>query len=89
VNPRALGRFVVTEGIEPTNHDAGRLLRRGVLLRKNALGCRSEGGCRFVERALRAVLPLRLQGRPGFGSLHQALVTQRNGPQAPSLLPVG
>jgi transposase len=37
----AAWRFVVTEGIEPTNNHAERLLRRGVLWRKNAFGCHS------------------------------------------------
>ena len=85
----AVWRFVVTEGIEPTNNHAERLLRRGVLWRKNAFGCHSEGGCRFVERILTAVQTLRLQGRPVLRYLHEALVAHRNGLKAPSLLPVG
>jgi transposase len=56
--------FVVTDGIEPANNHAERLLRRGVLRRKNAFGCHSTEGCRFVERILTAVQTLRLQGRP-------------------------
>ncbi len=36
----AVWRFVVTEGVEPTNNHAERLLRRGVLWRKNAFGTR-------------------------------------------------
>ena len=59
----ALWRFVVTEGMEPTNNHAERLLRRGVLWRKNAFGCHSAEGCRFVERMLTVVQTLRLQGR--------------------------
>jgi transposase len=82
-------RFVVTDGIEPTNNHAERLLRRGVLWRKNAFGCHSARGCRFVERVLTAVQTLRLQGRPVLRYLHQALVAHRSGLQAPSLLPVG
>jgi transposase len=39
----AVWRFVVTEGIEPTNNHAERLLRRGALWRKNAFGCHSSG----------------------------------------------
>lgn len=85
----AVWRFVVTEGIEPTNNHAERLLRRGVLWRKNAFGCHSAAGCRFVERILTAVQTLRLQGRPVLRYLHEALAAHRNGLQAPSLLPVG
>jgi transposase len=79
-------RFVVTEGVEPTNNHAERVLRRGVLWRKNAFGCRSEAGCRFVERMLTVVQTRRLQGRSVLGYLHDALVAHRNGLAAPSLL---
>ena len=85
----AVWRFVVTEGIEPTNNHAERLLRRGVLWRKNAFGCHSAGGCRFVERILTAVQTLRLQGRPVLRYLRDVLVAHRNDLKAPSLLPVG
>jgi hypothetical protein len=66
----AVWRLVVTEGIEPTNNHAERLLRRGVLWRKHAFGCQSAEGCRFVERILTAVQTLRLQGRPVLRYLH-------------------
>lgn len=82
----AIWRFVVTEGIEPTNNHAERLLRRGVLWRKNAFGCHSEGGCRFVERILTVVQTRRLQGRSVLSYLHDALLAYRNGLKAPSLL---
>ena len=85
----AVWRFVVSEGIEPTNNHAERLLRRGVLWRKNAFGCHSEGGCRFVERILTAVQTLRLQGRPVLPYLREVLVAHRKGLKAPSLLPGG
>lgn len=85
----AVWRFVMTEGIEPTNNHAERLLRRGVLWRKNAFGCHSERGCRFVERILTAVQTLRLQGRGVLPYLTEALMAHRKGLQAPSLLPVG
>jgi transposase len=62
-------------------------LRRGVLWRKNAFGCHSAEGRRFVERILTAVQTLRLQGRPVLRYLHDALVAHRNGLPAPSLLP--
>lgn len=53
----ALWLFATTEGIEPTNNHAERLLRSGVLWRKNAFGCHSAAGCRFVERMLTVVQP--------------------------------
>jgi transposase len=82
----AVWRFVVTEGVEPTNNHAERLLRRGVLWRKNAFGSQSAAGCRFVERLLTAVQTRRLQGRSVLRYLHEALVAHRNGLPSPSLL---
>jgi transposase len=82
----AVWRFVVTEGIEPTNNHAERVLRRAVLWRKSAFGCSSASGCRFVERMLTVVQTRRLQGRPVLRYLYDALVAHRNGLPAPSLL---
>jgi transposase len=82
----AVWRFAVTVGIEPTNNHAERLLRRGVLWRKNAFGCHSAAGCRFVERILTVVQTRRLQERPVLRYLHEALVAHRNRLPAPALL---
>ena len=83
----ALWRFVVTEGVEPTNNHAERLLRRAVLWRRRSFGSSSAAGCRYVERILTAVQTLRLQGRPVLRYLHDALLAHRQGLPAPSLLP--
>ncbi len=83
----AVWRFVVSAGVEPTNNHAERMLRRGVLWRKNAFGCHSEAGCRFVERMLTVVQTRRLQGQSVLGYLYEALVAHRKGLPAPSLLP--
>jgi transposase len=82
----AVWRFVVTEGVEPTNNHAERLLRRGVLWRKNSYGSHSEAGCRFVERLLTVVQTRRLQGRSVLRYLCEALVAHRSGLPSPSLL---
>ncbi len=82
----ALWTFAAQEGVEPTNNHAERVLRRGVLWRKNAFGSHSEGGCRFVERLLTVVQTRRLQGRSVLGYLYDAMVAHRNGLPAPSLL---
>jgi transposase len=82
----AVWRFVVTEGIEPTNNHAERLLRGGVLWRKSSFGSSSAAGCRFVERLLTVVQTRRLQGRSVLRYLYDALVAHRNGLPAPSLL---
>jgi transposase len=82
----AVWRFVVSAGVEPTNNHAERVLRRGVLWRKNAFGCQSAAGCRFVERMLTVVQTRRLQGRSVLGYLYDALLAHRKGLPAPSLL---
>jgi transposase len=60
---KALWTFVRVEGVEPTNNNAERPLRRAVLWRKKSFGTQSEGGSRFVERILTVVTSLRQQGR--------------------------
>lgn len=82
----ALWTFVRAEGIEPTNNHMERLLRPGVLWRKNAFGCHSEGGCRFVERIMTVVQTLRLQKRPVMAFLYQSLLAHRQAQKAPQLL---
>jgi transposase len=82
----ALWRFVVTRGVEPTNNHAERVLRRGVLWRKNAFGCHSDQGCRFVERILTVVQTLRLQQRNVLNFLYDALCAHRARQQGPNLV---
>ncbi len=82
----ALWTFAQVEGVEPTNNHAERLLRSGVPWRKNAFGCHSEAGCRFVEQMLTVVQTLRLQKRPVLDYLYQALVAHRSGLPAPALV---
>jgi len=81
----ALWTFLYKPGVEPTNNHIERLLRSGVLWRKNAFGCHSEAGCRFVERILTVAQSLRLQKRPVMEFLYQSLVSHRAGLPAPSL----
>jgi transposase len=85
----ALGLFAALEGVEPTNNHAERLLRSGVLWRKNAFGCHSAAGCRFVERMLTVVQTLRSQHRPVLDYLVDAIVAHRSGLPAPQLLGQG
>lgn len=59
----ALWRFVHIRGVEPTNNQAERALRRGVLWRRKSFGTQSEPGSRFVERILTVVTTLRQQKR--------------------------
>jgi transposase len=57
------------EGIEPTNNNAERPLRRAVLWRKKSLGTQIEAGSQFVKRILTVVTSLRQQGRDILGYL--------------------
>lgn len=82
----ALWLFAAIEGVEPTNNHAERILRLGVLWRKNAFGCHSAAGCRFVERMLTVVQTLRLQKRSVLDYLYRAIVAHRAGLPAPQLL---
>jgi len=83
----ALWRFVVSDGVEPTNNAAERALRRAVLWRKRSFGSQSLGGLRFVERMLTVAGTLRLQGRCVLPYLEAALSAHRAGLPAPKLLP--
>ena len=73
-------------GVEPTNNHAERVLRMGVLWRKNAFGSHSESGCRFVERILTVVQTLRLQKRSVLEFLVESVIAHRSGTPAPALV---
>lgn len=79
--------FVSTEGVEPTNNDAERPLRRAVLWRRRSFGTKSEAGSRFVERMLTAITTLRQQKRDVLDYLTEACAAAMRGEKAPSLLP--
>lgn len=81
-----LWSFVRVEGVEPTNNHAERLLRRGVLWRKNSYGSHSAAGCRLVERMLTVVQTLRLQQRQVVSFLADSITAFRSRQSAPSLL---
>jgi transposase len=83
----ALWTFVYKPNVEPTNNHIERILRSAVLWRKNAFGCHSANGCRFVERILTVVQTLRLQEKPVLDFLQQSIIAHRHGRHAPELLP--
>jgi transposase len=82
----ALWLFAAREGVEPTNNHAERIVRGGVLWRKNAFGSHSEAGCLFAERMLTVVQTLRLRHRSDLAYLEQAITAHRRGEPAPKLL---
>jgi transposase len=67
----ALWTFARVAGVEPTNNNAARPLRRAVLWRRKSFGTQSAAGSRFVERILTAVTTLRQQGRAVLDYLTQ------------------
>ena len=82
-----LWTFVRVEGIEPTNNDAERALRHGVIYRKLSGGTDSESGSRFVERMLTVVATCRQQDINVLDYLTRCYQAHLDGQPAPSLLP--
>jgi len=82
----ALWTFLTHADVEPTNNHAERVLRPAVLWRKNAFGCHSAAGCRFVERMQTVVQTLRLRKRSVFAFLTQAVANHRCALPTPLLL---
>lgn len=84
-----LWTFVFSEGVEPTNNAAERIVRQAVLWRKKSFGTRGPRGSRYVERLLTVVATCRLQGRNVLEYLTSACNAAARGRRAPSLLPRG
>jgi transposase len=82
-----LWTFVRVEGIEPTNNDAERALRHGVIYRKSSGGTDSESGSRFVERILSVVATCRQQDINVLDYLTQCYQAHLDGTPPPSLIP--
>ena len=83
----ALWTFVRTDGVEPTNNEAERALRHGVLWRHTSFGTHSAGGSRFGERLLTVRDTLRQQQRNVLDYLRMACDAAVSQQPAPSLLP--
>ncbi len=83
----ALWTFVEVEGIEPTNNEAEREIRTGVIWRKTSFGTQSEAGSLFVERMLTVSATLKRQNRNILDYLTEACTARLHNRPAPSLLP--
>jgi transposase len=83
----SLWTFVREEGVEPTNNNAERPLRRAVLWRRKSFGTQSESGSRFVERILTAITSLRQHGRDVMEYLTAVCRAALGRPSACCLLP--
>lgn len=77
----SLWTFVVEAGVDPTNNRAERALRFAVLWRRMMHGSYNEKGARWVERLLSLRETCRLQGRPTFPVLVDAVTCAFNGQQ--------
>jgi hypothetical protein len=83
----ALWTFVRVAGVEPTNNNAERPLRRAVLWRRKSFGTQSATGSQFVERILTTVTTLRQQGRDVLAYLTAACSAALGVSQPCCLLP--
>jgi transposase len=81
-----LWTFASVEGVEPTNNEAERAERAGVLLRKISGGTQSEQGSRFVERMLTVVETCRRQGKSVLDYLSACIQCWRQDQATPSLV---
>ncbi len=82
----ALWAFAEHEGVEPTNNEAERALRSGVIWRKISFGSKSEGGLRMVERLLTVAETAKKQNRDLLEYLTTAIAAHRLGQTPPALL---
>jgi transposase len=82
-----LWTFVRVEGIEPTNNDAERALRHGVIYRKTSGGTDSESGSRFLERILSVVATCHQQEINVLEYLTRCYQARLDGEPGPSLVP--
>jgi transposase len=82
-----LWTFVDEEGVEPTNNEAERTARHGVLLRKISGGTDSSRGSRFIERILTVVHTCRRQGKKVLAYLSACIESWQHGQNPPSLVP--
>jgi len=84
---QSLWKYVEVDGVEPTNNQAEKGLRRGVLWRRKSFGTQSESESRFVERILSVAQTLRQQGRDLLEFLTMACTATRIDNRTLSLSP--
>jgi transposase len=83
-----LWTFVAVEGVQPTNNEAERSERHGVLWRKTSGGTDSRQGSRFVERILTVVHTCRRQGKKVLDYLGACVQAWRHNRAPPDLVSV-
>jgi transposase len=83
----ALWTFIYKQGVEPTNNNSERSVRKAVLKRKISFGTHSDRGARFIERILTVDATLRQQNRDVLQFLVEAMHAKLHNTPPPSLLP--
>jgi transposase len=82
----ALWSFATHEFVHPTNNEAERALRSGVIWRKTSFGSQSGRGLRLIERLLTVAETCKKQKRDLLDYLTSAITAYRLGHSAPLLL---
>ncbi len=82
-----LWRFLETDGIEPTNNLAERLIRTIAIWRKTSFGTQSKAGSLYMERIMTVVATCKLQKRNILDYLTHAVKSYVEKSTFPSLLP--
>ncbi len=80
---KSLWTFISQAGVVPTNNAAEQAVRKAVLWRKGSFGCKSEAGCRYVERMLTLIGTARLRGIKLLSWMTQAVNAHLQGNDAP------
>lgn len=81
----ALWTFAQVDGVEPTNNNAERSLRRFVMWRKNCFGAFSDRGQVFASRIMSVVATLRQRGVRSLEFLAQCERARQQNRSAPTL----
>ena len=83
----SLWTFKDKPNVKPTNNDAERALRHGVIWKHLSFGTQSDGGSRFVETMLTIIETCRQQKRNPFDYLAKSVARYLEGKKPTSLLP--
>jgi transposase len=83
----ALWSFAQHADVEPTNNEAERTLRAGVIWRKTSFGSQSGRGMRLTERLLTVAETCKKRKQNLLGYLTAAITAHRCGQPVPALLP--
>jgi transposase len=79
-------RFMLADGVEPTNNHSEQQIRHCVIDRRITQGTRGVAGQRYYERMWTAVATCRKQNRNFFSFLHDSIKAKIKNQPAPSLL---